>query len=290
MSFTNYLEKQTYKPRTILNHINILKGFKQWLKQQKLNEIEIKPFHILSFIDFCRTKGNTNASVQIKLRTLSIYFNYLTQLNRIEINPCTHIKLKNVPTYFLKDLLNETELNEIFQTYKGSLRNKTILSLMIYQALSVRDFDVLETTHIDLTNAKVTLQGHSRANARTLDLKAFQIILIHTYLTNERPHLNPKSTNKLILSKRKGNRFKDISDHFILDLKTQCPKFKTFAQLRKSRICNWLNHYNLREVQVMAGHKNVSSTEKFKVSQIDDLSERVDQFHPLNETDLPNIF
>ncbi len=40
----------------------------------------------------------------------------------------------------------------------------------------------------------------------------------------------------------------------------------------------------------MAGHKNVSSTEKFKVSQIDDLSERVDQFHPLNETDLPNIF
>ena len=288
-TFEDYLQNQGYKPRSILNHVNTHKLFRKWLKQEDLNGHDIKPFHILSYIDFCRSKGNSNDTIQIKLQTLNHYYTFLFQNNFIQENPASHIKLKKNPRSILSFLLEEKQLDKLYHEYDGKLRNKVALSLMIYQGVSVRDFDFLTVENINLNTAKIELQGHSKANNRTLYLKAFQIILLHDYLTNERPKLLEKraksykgeDTDKLIPSSRKGQRFKDIGDHFILELKAQFLFFKSFGQIRNSVIANWLKHYNLREVQVMAGHKYVSSTEKFQISQIDDLSEKVEKYHPL---------
>ena len=57
--------------------------------------------------------------------------------------------------------------------------------------------------------------------------------------------------------------------------------FINFKQVRTSVITHWLKQYNLREVQYMAGHRYVSSTEAYLVNQIDDLQADIDKFHPI---------
>jgi integrase/recombinase XerD len=53
------------------------------------------------------------------------------------------------------------------------------------------------------------------------------------------------------------------------------------AQIRASTITNWLKHYNLREVQYMAGHKYVSSTERYRMDTLEDLQKELEKYHPL---------
>lgn len=51
-------------------------------------------------------------------------------------------------------------------------------------------------------------------------------------------------------------------------------------QLRASVITQWIKLYNLRKVQVMAGHRYISSTEAYKANNLDDLKEDIKNYHP----------
>jgi integrase/recombinase XerD len=52
-------------------------------------------------------------------------------------------------------------------------------------------------------------------------------------------------------------------------------------QLRASVIVKWLEIYNLRKVQYMAGHRYISATEAYRQNEMEGLTEGVNQFHPL---------
>src|SRR5690606_29950053 len=53
-------------------------------------------------------------------------------------------------------------------------------------------------------------------------------------------------------------------------------------QLRASVITNWLKQYNLRQVQVLAGHRYISSTERYLQDDLESLHEIVNNFHPIS--------
>ncbi|MDF1573072.1 MAG: hypothetical protein P1P82_15795 [Bacteroidales bacterium] len=54
-------------------------------------------------------------------------------------------------------------------------------------------------------------------------------------------------------------------------------------QIRSSVITHWLKHYNLRQVQYMAGHKYVSSTERYQQNNLDKLQGQLEKYHPLEQ-------
>ena len=58
-------------------------------------------------------------------------------------------------------------------------------------------------------------------------------------------------------------------------------RLNKMAQIRASVITNWLQHYNLREVQYMAGHKYVSSTERYRTDNLENLQKELEKYHPL---------
>jgi integrase/recombinase XerD len=59
------------------------------------------------------------------------------------------------------------------------------------------------------------------------------------------------------------------------------PKVKHAIQVRQSTITEWLKEKDLRTVQYMAGHRYVSSTERYKVSNLEDLKEALNKYHLL---------
>jgi len=54
----------------------------------------------------------------------------------------------------------------------------------------------------------------------------------------------------------------------------------TSSKCGQVAITHWLKQYNLREVQYMAGHRYVSSTEAYPVNNMEDLRADIDQFYP----------
>jgi len=60
------------------------------------------------------------------------------------------------------------------------------------------------------------------------------------------------------------------------------PGVRNAVQIRSSVITHWLKGNNLRQVQYMAGHKYVSSTQRYQTSDLEDLSREVARHHPMS--------
>jgi integrase/recombinase XerD len=69
--------------------------------------------------------------------------------------------------------------------------------------------------------------------------------------------------------------------HLVYALRRLNPKLINAQQIRQSVITIWLKTKDLRTTQYMAGHRYVSSTERYQVNQLDDLQDALNQFHPL---------
>ena len=60
------------------------------------------------------------------------------------------------------------------------------------------------------------------------------------------------------------------------------PQITTARQIRQSVITAWLKTKNLRTVQYMAGHRYVSSTERYQENNLEDLYNQLEKLHPLS--------
>jgi integrase/recombinase XerD len=56
---------------------------------------------------------------------------------------------------------------------------------------------------------------------------------------------------------------------------------KHFVQIRSSVISQWIKEKNIREVQYMAGHNNIISTQRYVRANLDELKEQLGNYHPL---------
>ena len=59
------------------------------------------------------------------------------------------------------------------------------------------------------------------------------------------------------------------------------PEILHAKQIRSSVITYWLKTYNLLQVQYFAGHKYVSSTERYQLNNLDNLQDKLEKYHPL---------
>ena len=110
------------------------------------------------------------------------------------------------------------------------------------------------------------------------------------YLYEVRPKLliyqsNESSENLFlatpVVSKKSASNSLEIWKVLTREIKEKHPKFINLRQIRTSVITHWLKQHNLREVQYMAGHRYVSTTEGYLVNQTEDLQADIDKFHPL---------
>ena len=59
------------------------------------------------------------------------------------------------------------------------------------------------------------------------------------------------------------------------------PEIIDSRQIRISVIMNWLKTNNIRQVQYMAGHKSIRSTEAYRNQDLTNLTRQLELFHPL---------
>jgi len=109
---------------------------------------------------------------------------------------------------------------------------------------------------------------------------------LHEYLLTERKSLNDEIEGGYLFHKKRLIRGMSRIKKMINRSRLKCgtsyePRLNNMAQIRASVITNWLQHYNLREVQYMAGHKYVSSTERYRTDNLEDLQKELEKYHPL---------
>jgi integrase/recombinase XerD len=296
--FKNYLYTKRLGENTIRQNKNYAGLFLEWLDKENIKVKESNYNDLLNFIDHCRKKKMKTRMVNRTLLALRHYYHYLD----IGKNPAAGITLRGTMRTVPHDLLTKEELEELYEKYQvideRSQRNKVILGLFIYQAITTDELHKLEPNHIKVREGKIYVPGSPRSNSRILKLEAEQILELHEYLKavrpkilaelkEERPGRKPdkvkevKDLHQLFVSMNGSENIKNSLVFLMSALRKINPKVNHAKQIRYSVITEWLKEKDIRTVQYMAGHKYVSSTERYRSYNLQDLEESLTQHHPL---------
>lgn len=293
LDFRTYLQKERYSDSSIEHYLWRLNDYQRWCKKRRLDKEQVDYRDLLKYIKYLQSKGWKAQSVNNQIRGIKYYFDYLIDENiRLE-NPAEAIKVKQEYTKVKGSLLSSDELEDLYYSYETenihdfyftatAKRNKVITGLIVYQALNSTTLAKLKIEHLELYKGKIYVPSTNRSNSRTLELKSWQVIEMMEYINEYRPkiqkHINNYSDSLFPLN---TEQFSCILNKVTKNLKQTNYTVKNVSQLRASVITIWLDKYNIREVQEMAGHRYIGSTEKYQQDNLENLKEAIQNYHPI---------
>ena len=214
-----------------------------------------------------------------------------------EDNPAKFIQLKDGKTRKLvvqNRLLSNEEIQEFWQYFLTKkyrfpiLRNRNIVmvSLLLFQALRSGEIKRLQLEDIDLENTQIFIEKSHNTRARTLALEPCQILPFYQYIYQDRTTLLPYlSTENTLFINKLGKVEKGETLHYLLESNRHVLQGKTInpKTVRMSVLTQQFKQgKSLQEVQYFAGHRDPSSTERYKTNHLDTLQEVVLRHHPLS--------
>jgi integrase/recombinase XerD len=308
-TFKQYLESHGKSKTTVKHYSTYIFDFLGWLDKDRTEIENATAKEVLSYLNHLQKRGQENKTRNIRLNVIKQFFNYQIDCGHRTENPVSHLKIRGTKHKKLYPLLDKQQLETIYNEYQvptekderanrnwftsyrlSRARNKAIISLMIHQGLTTPEVNKLQLNDLKLKEGKIYIAGSRKSNERTLELKSNQIIELMEYQFTTRAELLKyckEDTNNLFISlppvgKNQSSRtdIKEIWKRLSQEIKSQNKEFINFKQVRTSVITHWLKQFNLRQVQYMAGHRYVSSTEGYLVNQTEDLQKDIDEFYP----------
>lgn len=223
------------------------------------------------------------------LHAIKAYYAYLVATGQRKDNPAKAIRLRDKKSrdIQLQELFGQKELERLLERKERypilTNRNRFIISLLIYQALTNGDITDLELQNIDLQERTVYIKGGRKTNSRTLKLREQQLVWLKNYLENDRPRLLKGKSRKLLLTKLGTAENGEGIGYLLETCRHLFPNRRLNAKtIRQSVIANLLQEgKDLRLVQAFAGHKYPSTTERYRQGHVEALRSAIKKHHPL---------
>lgn len=284
MTFEQYLQKKCYSPHTIHHYRLYADVFTNWLAMEQLAGEQATYNDVIAFMRYLSAQGKTKKRVHSQLNVLRHYFTYLTLEGKREDNPAAGVYVRGIVRKLPGNLLGVEELEELYRRFQLQLNvdpaKKIMLGLLVYQGLQTEEISRLEAAHLHLKEGKIFIKGTSYSNERWLPLQAHQVGQLQEYMQAARLKEGVFLARPVRVD-ASGKNIQNRMQHMIVQLRKLNPKVINVNQIRGSVITDWLQRYHLRQVQYMAGHKYVSSTERYRVLNSDDWQSELQKHHPL---------
>ena len=279
MNAKTYLES-LYPPNTAAFYIRLWGYFEQYLQQLNIPVKEIDHVLILDYVSQLQSRNLSTSYLNKNIVAIEKVLEGIgLQLN----NPVQGFRVKRAGVKPLQEPIKVKELEQILDNWKRSnlveIRAKVLLSLVHYQALGIKEINVLTINSINLDQAIIEVPSVGKSNSRTLFLVAKQIRLLEQYLS-----LFPADENDYLIRTKSGksNR-RGLYQRALKRAQKTLPKLKNWEHWRSSIIIHWLSQYSLLEVQERLGHRFASSTERYQLQSLESLQKALKKHHPLED-------
>ena len=248
---------------------------------------------VLDYIGLLREQGLHPKSLRNNLFAIKIYYRYLVATGKRNDHPCRYLYLKDQINRAIQveSLYPKEVLEELYQTHQSKNpdnqnRDKIIIGLLIYQALTVLEISQLKTPDIDLESGTIRINGNVKNKGRTLSLKPKQILLFHNYLKNDwkgyHRRQNPGKREAYFLLSDEGLQLWQSGINRMINRGKKKHEKLIPLKIRQSVISHLLKENNdIRIVQEFAGHRRTASTEAYKQTGLEELKSAIERLHPL---------
>lgn len=287
-SFINYLLAECgLAKNTILSYRRDLKTFVSFLASKGIPGFaEVRPDTITNFIIAEKRRGLSSRSITRAVVAVRMLFKFLLSEGRLQKNPLTAIESSKlwkrlpevIPAHMIDGLLAAPNL----ETHLG-VRNKAILELLYATGARVSEVAAMQLDWINLEYGYVKCRGKG-SKERIVPLGAMAVEAVRNYLNTARPKIkNSQESAYLFLSKagrpiRRENIWVVVRN---CALKAGVQGRISPHKLRHSFATHLLeNGADLRSVQEMLGHVNISTTQIYTHLSKPHLKAVHRQFHP----------
>jgi integrase/recombinase XerD len=277
--FRDYMLSRNYQPSTIEGVVSYAKHFLKWVEVESLKTEEVTYNDLLSLVKQYREQKLSRHTINCHLLGIQHYYEWLIAKGELIHNPAVNLRVKGVVEKLPSELLSKKQLENIYENYKAETpvqkRNKIIISFLIYQGVVREELQRIEPKEINLQKGTIRIRKTVRLQERILKLSASQILPLQEYIKEVRPkllQLKKKQTknyqsDKLLITIGHSHHLHDATRLIMEDLRKEYPYFKSFIQVRNSVINGWIKERNIREVQYMAGHNSIISTQRLCKSE-----------------------
>ncbi|MGR3319161.1 MAG: site-specific tyrosine recombinase XerD [Candidatus Anammoxibacter sp.] len=287
-SFLDYLVVECgLAKNTILAYRVALKHLTRFMHEKAIEDVKtIRPERIIGFIEAERKRGLDQNSIARNVIAIKMFFRFLFLEGKIEKNLMSSV-LSPKLWRKLPDVINQTDIENLLNapdtSCKFGIRNKAILELMYATGARVSEVATLETGFINF-NYKFTKCRGKGSKERLVPLGSKAIEALKVYLQDVRPRLCKANKTNIFFLSKSG---KPLRRENIWLIVKQCTQK---AGIRKHLSPHTLRHSfathlleggaDLRSVQEMLGHVNISTTEIYTHVDRSQLKDIHHHYHP----------
>ena len=297
--FIKYMESKNHAKTTQAAYLKSVELFMKWYKKEPINCAKKDILNFLSHLkDSTKQQNMSRRNICI---ALNHYFTALLQKGMMSNNPVALIKIRGANKKRLYKIYTPDELIQLADNFyvvyvsgfdDGYLRkpqkqasflsrhrNYAMFTFLLFQGLPTAELPQIELNDINLNKARLTL------NNRTLPIQAAQMGTLIDYIKNIRPLFVDicGETEKLFFSlsaEQYDKTFCKPLKTLTKQIKTIDGNFVNFTQIRTSVITHWIQTEGLRKAQYLAGHKNITTTEKYLPNDLNSLMNDIQKFNP----------
>ena len=275
--FEAYLQKRRYAKRSITHYQGSVRCLLSWTEQQDILPSQLHYADLLLFLQYCQKQGHSQAKQRGHTTALRHLFRMLRKQRKMDYNPAEGLFITRRAARLPHDLLDMNDLLLLYQAYADTGLGKLLLGMVIFQALRREELAKLRIEHLHLKEGKVVVPATQSSNRRVLRLSPEQIVPFYEWIKGKTPY------DRLFLSAQGSTNLSNAIQALTRQLREINPEVRQLKQIRQSVIAHWLKSHDVRKVQYMAGHKWVSSTERYQQTDLEDLQNKLEKYHPLSD-------
>lgn len=271
---------------SIFSYTYDIKKFQSYLDRNSKDFLIVETEDIANFLKEQRRKKISSRSLARAVAALRQFYKFLKEENKVESNPAEKIQTPEVKKT-LPDYLSLAEIEELFSAIREDepfeLRDKAMFELLYSSGLRISEACNLRMEDVDLENMFLTVRGKGgRERLVPFGEKAFNIL--KAYIEGAREDILKSRFSDYLFISKKGDFLNRKSVWRLLKKylqRTSIRKVVTPHTFRHSFATHLIeNNADLRSVQELLGHIDISTTQIYTHLASRTLKEVHKKFHP----------
>ena len=285
--YRNYLaEEKQASTNTLSSYLRDLTQFQSWLMNKGSMDLrKVKKEAVAEYLEYMTQQGKSPATVTRGIASIKSFYAYMVQSGTMKTNPAKTVSAAKVERK-IPEILTSKEVELFLEQPKcvdeKGYRDHAMLELLYATGIRVSELISLDVSDVNLTVGFIRCRGKEKD--RMIPLYQAAIKALQDYLRDIRPRIVANEEESALFVNMNGERMSRQGFWKIIKYyqeKAEIEKEITPHTLRHSFAVHLLqNGADLRSIQEMLGHADMSSTQIYTQVVKKQLNDVYHKAHP----------
>ena len=259
--------------------------FDKYLNENRLNYAKIKQEDVKEYLNHLKEIGKKTSSISRSLASIRSFYQYEVRNKKVKQNPTENIQAPKIEKH-IPSILSSEEIELLLNQPKDidlkGTRDKAMLEFAYATGMRVTEIISLNVDDVNIETASVVCKTTTKQ--RTIPLGSLSLKALIEYMEKARPILVKDEEEKALFVNINGRRLTRQGFWKIIKYykeQAHITKEITPHVLRHSFATHLLqNGADLKSIQTMLGHSDISSTQVYMQFQDDGIKDIYKKAHP----------